>query len=101
MITRNLEQNLINYDIEHFPLLQKTTQNLWQPFDRKYHVQTISNLNDAFKSLFNAIAQLDHFVGLPFMEINNEQFASFVMQHFSEYSDATKLKLLYFKMNNF
>lgn len=63
------EQNLINGDTKHFPVLsEKTSQSLLQCYHSEYHVEIISSLKDAFSSRFqdfNEIGLLAQFVAYP------------------------------------
>ncbi|CAH2008872.1 unnamed protein product [Acanthoscelides obtectus] len=45
------EQNLIDGDTRHFPMLsEKTSQSPLEPYDSKHHVEIVSNLEDNFKN---------------------------------------------------
>ncbi|CAH1985835.1 unnamed protein product [Acanthoscelides obtectus] len=76
--------------------LQKIPQSPLEPYDSKYHVGIVSNLKDRFKDL-NEIAIVAQFVVLPFMEIDIQQFATSIMQNFSENIAATEIEVR-FKM---
>ncbi|XP_050508156.1 general transcription factor II-I repeat domain-containing protein 2-like [Diabrotica virgifera virgifera] len=89
------EQNLINSDSKHFPILsEKISQNPLEPYDNKYHVEIISTLKSNFKNRFkdfNEMALVAQFVVSPFMEIDIQQFAACVMQNFGEDIAATEM----------
>lgn len=95
------EQNLINSDAKHFPILsEKISQNPLEPYDSKYHVEIVSTLKNNFKNRFkdfDEMALVAQFVGSPFMEIDIQQFATCVMQNFGEDIAATEMEVIEFQ----
>ncbi|KAK9685861.1 hypothetical protein QE152_g37611 [Popillia japonica] len=95
------EQNLINHDAKHFPILSETiSENPIEPYDSKYHVEIVSNLKDNFKNRFNDFNEMTlvaQFVVSPCMEIDIQQFATSVMQNFGEDIAATEMELIDFQ----
>ncbi|CAH1993885.1 unnamed protein product [Acanthoscelides obtectus] len=89
------EQNLIDGDTRHFPiLLENISQSPLETHDSKYHVEIVSTLKDNFKNRFKdftKIAIVVQFVVSPFMEIDIQQFATSVTQNFSEGIAATEM----------
>uniref|UniRef100_A0A6P7FFP1 General transcription factor II-I repeat domain-containing protein 2-like n=1 Tax=Diabrotica virgifera virgifera TaxID=50390 RepID=A0A6P7FFP1_DIAVI len=72
------EQNLINSDSKHFPILsEKISQNPLEPYDNKYHVEIISALKSNFKNCFQdfnemaLVAQLSLYQLLELMEVDD------------------------------
>ncbi|CAH1983609.1 unnamed protein product [Acanthoscelides obtectus] len=94
------EQNLIDGDIRHFPVLsRKISQSPLEPYDSKYHVDIVSCLKDNFKHRskdFKEIAIISQFVVSLFMEIDIQQFATSVTQNLSEDIAATKMEVIAF-----
>ncbi|CAG9833212.1 unnamed protein product [Diabrotica balteata] len=92
------EQNVINSDSKHFPILsEKISQNPLEPHDNKYHVEVIATLKSNFKSRFknyNEMALVAQFVVSPFMGIDIQQFAACVMQNYGEDIAATEMEVV-------
>jgi hypothetical protein len=95
------EQNLINSDAKHFPILsEKISENPLEPYDSKYHVEIVSTLKNNFKNRFkdfDEMALVAQFVVSPFMEIDIQQFATCVMQNFGEDIAATEMEVIEFQ----
>ncbi|CAH1986623.1 unnamed protein product [Acanthoscelides obtectus] len=93
------EQNLINGDTRHFPVPpEKISQSPLEPYDRKYHVEIVSNLKDNFKNrfkVFNEIALMAQFVS---WKLISNTLQLLLRRTLAKTSLRQKWKLMRFKM---